>query len=74
MRFGFDAGDALVHLQALIFFRNIAAGDSNVEAEIELGFGFVGGGFALHLADGALEHLSVELKADGLDVAALLAA
>ena len=74
MRFGFYAGYSLVHLQALIFFGNVVRGDANVQAEIELGFGFVGGGFAFHLADGALEHLRVELEADGFDVAALLAA
>ena len=61
-------------MQALVFFGDVVRGDANVEAEIELGFGFVGSGFAFHFADGALEHLGVELEADGFDVAALLAA
>ena len=33
-----------------------------------------GPGFALHLADGAVEHLGVQLEADGFDVSALLSA
>ena len=39
-----------------------------------MGFGFVRGCLALHLADGAIEHLGVELEADRFDVSALLAA
>ena len=61
-------------MQALVFFGDVVSGDADVEAEIELGFGFVGSGFAFHFADGALEHLRVKLEADGFDVAALFAA
>ena len=74
LRLGFHARYALVHLQALVFFRNVIGVDADVEAEIELGFGLVGRGLALHFADGALEHLRVKFEADGLDVSALLAA
>jgi len=74
LRFSFNAGDAFIHLQTLIFFRDVVRGNANVEAEIELGFGFVGRGFPFHLTYGTLEHLSVQLEADGFDVAALLAA
>ena len=61
-------------MQTLIFFGNVVRRNANVESEIELSFGFVGRGFAFHLADSAFEHLRVELEADGFDVAALLAA
>ena len=74
LRFGFHAGYALVHLQALIFFGDVVRVDADVQAQVELRFGLVGSGFALHFADGAFEHLRVELEADGFDVSALLAA
>src|SRR5258708_738601 len=74
LRFGFDAGDAFIHLEALVFFGDVVRGNADVEDEVELGFGFVGRGLAFHLADSALEHLRVELKADGFDVAAFLGA
>ena len=74
MRFGFHSGDALVHSQALILFRDVFGGDADIQAEVELCLGGFDSGFALHLADGALEHLGVEFEADGFDVAALLAA
>ena len=38
-----------------------------------MGFGLIRGGLTLHLADGAVEHLGVELEANRLDVSALLA-
>src|SRR5581483_10999376 len=62
------------YAQALVLFRNVVARDADVEPEVELGFGLLGFDFALELAHGALEHRSVELKADGINVAALLAA
>ena len=34
--------------------------------------GFLGGGFSFHFADGSLEHLRIEFKADRFDVSALL--
>src|ERR1700683_2468885 len=74
LRFGFDPGYALIHLKALIFLGDVIRGYTNVEAEIELSFGFVGRGFAFHLTDRALEHLRVKLEADGFDMATLLAA
>src|SRR3984957_1491205 len=74
LRFGFDAGDAFIHLQALVFFGDVARRNADVEAEVELGFGFVGRGFAFHFTHGTLEHLIVELESDGFDVAALFTA
>ena len=53
---------------------NVFHWDADIQSEVELGFGFVRGGLALHLADRAVEHLSVELEADGLDMSALLSA
>src|SRR5579864_8421200 len=74
LRLGFDASHTLVHSEPLVFLRNVLCRDAYVEAEIELGFGLVRSSLSLHLANGALEHLRVELKSNRLDVSALLAA
>ena len=71
---GGNGGDALVGAEAQIFAGNVVFGDANVEAEAEGGAEFGGGLFALEFGDGALEHLAVEVEADGFDVAVLLAA
>ena len=68
------AGDLLVDAQALIFFGDVALVDAEADAEVELGRGALLAVFALELADGFFEHRGIHLEADGLDVAALLAA
>ncbi len=72
MRFGFHSRNPFVHTQALVLFGNVFRGNANVETEIELYFGFVGSGLALHFADRALQHLRVEFEPDRFDVPALL--
>ena len=74
MRFGFYTGNTFVHPQALVLFWNVIYGDTDIQAEIELGFSFIGRGFTLHFADGAIQHLSIELEADGFDMPALFTA
>jgi len=64
----------LIHPQALILLRNVNPLDADIQSEVELSLSFFWRGFALHLADGAVKHLGVELKSDGFDVAALLSA
>src|SRR2546422_3169383 len=54
--------------------RNVIHWDADIQSEVELSLSFFWRGFALHLADGAVKHLGVELKSDGFDVAALLSA
>src|SRR5204863_9888993 len=61
-----------IHAQALILLRNVSHWDADIQSEVELSLSFFWRGFALHLADGAVKHLGVELKSDGFDVAALL--
>jgi len=63
-----------LYIAGAVFFGHESAGMRMLRPEIELGFGFFGSGFAFHLADGAFEHLSVKLEADGFNVAALFAA
>src|SRR4029077_9711071 len=72
--FGGDGGDALVSAQAEIFAGDVLLRDADVHAQAEGGAKFGHGLFALELGDGAFEHLDVEIEADGLDVAVLLAA
>ena len=72
--FGGDGRDALVGAQAQIFAGDVVLGDADVEAEIEGGAQLGGDVFAFELGDGALQHLAVEIEADGFDVAVLLAA
>ena len=74
MRFGFHTGNTFVHAEPLILLGNVVYGDANIQAEIELGLSFVGCGFTFHLADGAIQHLSVELEADSFDMPALFTA
>src|SRR5580658_1000381 len=68
------AGDLLVEAQALVFFCNVALVDAQSDAEIQLRGRAFFAGFAFEILDGGLKHGGVELKADGLNVAALLAA
>ena len=74
MRLGFDTRHQLVHSQPLVFLCNVVHWDANIQSQVELGHGFVGPSLPLHLADRPVEHLGVQLEADGLDVAALLSA
>jgi len=70
---GGHGGDALVGAQAEIFAGDVLLRDADVHAEVD-GGALVGSGFgALELGDGALEHLDIEVEADGFDVAVLLA-
>ena len=71
---GGDRGDALVGAQAKIFAGDVIFGDAHVDAEAERGAQFGRGFFAFEFGDGALEHLAVQVEADGFDVAVLLAA
>ncbi len=73
LRIGFHAGNTLVHSQSLVLFRDVIKRDADIEPEVELNFGFVGTGLALHFADRAIQHLRVKLESDCLDVPTLLA-
>src|SRR5712664_1727462 len=71
---GGNGGDALVGAQAEIFAGDVIMRNAHVEAEAK-GSAEIGSGlFALQLGNCALEHLTVEVEADGFDVAVLLAA
>ncbi len=48
--------------------------NANVEAEAEGSAKFRGGFFALELRNSPLQHLTIQIEADGFDVAVLLAA
>src|SRR6266851_852932 len=72
--FGSNRGDALVGAQAEIFAGDVVLRDSNVKAKAE-GGAEVGRAFlAFQFGNGALQHLTVHVEADGFDVAVLLAA
>src|SRR5713226_1963375 len=71
---GGDGGNAFVGAQAEVLAGDVVVGDAHIEAEAEGGAQLGGGFLALELGDGALEHLAVEVEADGFDVAVLLAA
>src|SRR5208282_6695335 len=60
--------------QPLVLLRNVVHWDTNIETEVELRLGFVRCSFALHFADGAIEHLRVEFESDGFNVPALFSA
>src|SRR6266851_5473748 len=72
--FGSNRGDALVGAQAEIFAGDVVLRDSNVKAKAE-GGAEVGRAFlAFQFGNGALQHLTVHIEADGFDVTVLLAA
>src|SRR5882724_5837639 len=74
LRLALHARNALVHAEALIFFGNVVVGYTDVEREVELDFRFFGSRFAAQLADGALEHRSVKLEANRLNLSTLFPA
>src|SRR6202040_909780 len=69
-----DGGDALVGAQAQIFAGNVILRDAHVRAEAKRGAQVRSGFLAFELGNSPLEHLAVEVEADGFYVAVLLAA
>ena len=69
-----DSGNSLVGSQSDIFARNVLLRNTDIEAEIERGAQFRCWGFAFFVRHCALEHLAIEIEADGGDVSMLFAA
>src|SRR6266498_3442290 len=66
-------GKALVERHALVDLGNVRLGDAHLQAQVKGRARAVPRLLALQLQDGLLEELDVQVQADGLDVAALLA-
>src|SRR6185437_772284 len=71
---GACACNALIHAQPLVLFADVALVNAQRDAEVDRNLHSLIAAFAIELADSLFKHLGVELEADGLDVARLLAA
>ena len=69
-----DGGDAFVGAETEIFAGDVVLRDAHVKAEAESGAEFGRDFLTFQFADGAFEHLTIHVKADGVDVAVLLTA
>src|SRR5215467_7977063 len=70
---GFRGRHSLVYAQPLAHIINVVLRNPYIDSDVDGSRGIILDRFAFELPDRALEHLGIEIKADSVDVAGLLA-